>query len=1084
MFKKLSIKDRLYHDKNIYLALYSVESYIYNKELLSKADRDKLIKLRDKFDWKNIKTWIQQVRKRLKEVVDGDAYLNSKVYFKPKKYDDDVIFRPIHTASLLDQIVAVAMLNVLIYDFDDQDKISMSNLSRLIPYNFYGNRVAYEPECLYKPWNTQYKKYTSMANEMYRKYHENHDYKWEVSLDLENFFPTINPVSLINYIDQQLPVDYEEEERKLVNKILEKLIFVELEPMCTEDLQRYTGEVETKQCRFAIGLPQGLPQCYFLANLFMVNLQFIYKKNIPGEMLFYVDDSVIFTNSIENISELDDKIKSINEEIKAWAREMYIPNNYISKDVKNFVKQRLDYFNVHIHEPGDKSTISNVSNSKAGEIYIHCIGREASKTAFEINTSYSDEESNMLMKKSKIILEVIEAELEDNDKKIESGKLDKEEERERQSYKKKLIRYKKFFKNRNRNLEFRGEYDVRRIKEELLQDLKFLENTDDVASLKEFFEKYNEDTLGINIKFVLKAMRDANENISEIVNLIEKLNKRLFKYDNKESSYVYKMYNAYIDDEEYDDVNLAYMRVNPYSRLLENVKKVNGYINNKTDSVCLRRTLDILDSINDGFSIATYTNKKFADVTGLVTANSDVLQRMVLNACFSNLLKIEISDDVVLQKTNNRKITYFELRLLAFLRNKHFSFKQFISIISDIKKDEYQYCIDYSIMQVLGIFNTFVGLPECIDNLILVHKYTCDIWKNGSKHLYFYTLHNQEHAVDLIQNSIKILRAIDYIDISRNDYYVLFIACYLHDISMVTLPDLGELQRNSYETNKIYSDFLKDVCSKLKQSKCSKSEVLKLLENYYMRVDSFYEKLARSNHPKDSATEIRNRKELDFIDVGLREVVAEVSEAHGYDVVEIYNVKSTAGSKLWSKKFTKIVLRLADLLDMSSYRVSQLILEHNLDNMGTTSRFHWLSHLAINGYELDTNYYLVNRQDFLKKGSIVENIILKVKVDMPQMTRENSAKCHNAKLESVEGMQIKLKCGMECDGKNCNFICKWFAQKNEYLFAELSALQRYLNLLKDNYFRSTIEVCIESSSKNALTSKQFTLLKEYVGGNK
>ena len=48
-------------------------------------------------------------------------------------------------------------------------------------------------------------------------------------------------------------------------------------------------------------------------------------------------------------------------------------------------------------------------------------------------------------------------------------------------------------------------------------------------------------------------------------------------------------------------------------------------------------------------------------------------------------------------------------------------------------------------------------------NLILVHKYTCDVWKNGSKHLYFYTLHNQEHAVDLIQNSLKIIRAIDYI---------------------------------------------------------------------------------------------------------------------------------------------------------------------------------------------------------------------------------------------------------------------------------------------------------------------------------
>jgi len=93
----------------------------------------------------------------------------------------------------------------------------------------------------------------------------------------------------------------------------------------------------------------------------------------------------------------------------------------------------------------------------------------------------------------------------------------------------------------------------------------------------------------------------------------------------------------------------------------------------------------------------------------------------------------------------------------------------------------------------------------------LVHKYTCDIWKNGSKHLYFYTLHNQEHAVDLIQNSIKIVKAIDYIDISSNDYYILFIACYLHDISMVTFPNLDSIQLDNYNTNKIYSDFVAQV---------------------------------------------------------------------------------------------------------------------------------------------------------------------------------------------------------------------------------------------------------------------------------
>ena len=98
-------------------------------------------------------------------------------------------------------------------------------------------------------------------------------------------------------------------------------------------------------------------------------------------------------------------------------------------------------------------------------------------------------------------------------------------------------------------------------------------------------------------------------------------------------------------------------------------------------------------------------------------------------------------------------ITYSELRILIYLRNKHFTLEDFEKIKEDFVQDEYQHAIDYSIIQVLGVFKTFVSIPAYIDNLILVHKYTCDVWKNGSKHLYFYTLHNQEHAVDLIQIS-------------------------------------------------------------------------------------------------------------------------------------------------------------------------------------------------------------------------------------------------------------------------------------------------------------------------------------------
>ncbi len=1085
IYKNLPFEERLFSEKNIYLAIYSVDSYISNKELLDPIDQEYLIKFRDKFNWEFIEDFINKVKLRLEDVIHKDKYLKAKVFFKPKKYDDKPIFRPLHSANLLDQITAVAMLNVLIYDFDEENKISMSNFSRLIPHNFYGNRVAYEPEHLFKPWQKQYTQYTAKANEFYRRFHENSEYKWEVNLDLENFFPTINPICLINYIDQQIPVNYTDIERKLINKLLEKLIFVELDKMTVEDIKRYTGKSEIEECRFAIGLPQGLPQSYFLANLFMINIEEIYKEVLPGEMLFYVDDSAIFTNEIYNIEDFGKKIEEINYKIKLRLNVLYDKkNSNISNTVIDYVKDKKDTYIIHIHKPGEKSTISNIADSKEGEIYIHCIGRETSKTAFEINTSYSDEESKILLNKTAAILQALENELEKTEKKLDNHNIKSDEKKQCESYKKKLIRYKKFFKYRNKDLGFRENININKLKEELLFDLKFLDNIDITEGLLEFFNKYNEDTLGASLNFVLRSLKDYNEDFSEIADKIVLLNNRLFGYQNKETSYLYVAYKEYIENRNTEQIELLKLRTNQYSKLEEIIKCNKRYVNKKTDKVRLELVNKELKLIDKQWTIEKYVCEDFFNVTILVTSNSDTLQRMVLNAVFSSLFMIEISDDVILQKINNRKITYFELRLLELLRNKYFSINKIIALKSDIVKSEYIYSIDYSIMQVLDIFRTFVSNPEYIDNLILVHKYTCDIWKNGSKHLYFYTLHNQEHAVDLIQNSIKLLRAIDYIDISKNDHYVLFIACYLHDISMVTLPKLDQLQANKFETNKIYTDFFKEIKKQIKDSKLAKKEVLKLLKDYYMRIDSFYEGLVRDGHAKDSADEIRMRSELKFIDDAVRDIVADVSEAHGYNVNEVYKIKSKASTKIWSLKYTKIILRLADLLDMSNYRVSKLILDHNLDNMGETSRFHWLSHLVTRGYVIKTEYYLDDKitKHFLEEKSIFEKITLTIDVDLPQITGEKRGDCNCMNLNAVKGTTISLQCGKKCDSDKCNFLCKWFVKKNEYLFMELTALQEYLNNSPDNYFKSIIELKIRSSDKNFLSPKQFTLLKKYVEG--
>ena len=67
---ELSIRKRLFSKQNIYLALYSVESYISNRELLDKRDKEELNRLKDKFDEENIEKWIERAGTTLRSPIE------------------------------------------------------------------------------------------------------------------------------------------------------------------------------------------------------------------------------------------------------------------------------------------------------------------------------------------------------------------------------------------------------------------------------------------------------------------------------------------------------------------------------------------------------------------------------------------------------------------------------------------------------------------------------------------------------------------------------------------------------------------------------------------------------------------------------------------------------------------------------------------------------------------------------------------------------------------------------------------------------------------------------------------------------
>ena len=231
----------------------------------------------------------------------------------------------------------------------------------------------------------------------------------------------------------------------------------------------------------------------------------------------------------------------------------------------------------------------------------------------------------------------------------------------------------------------------------------------------------------------------------------------------------------------------------------------------------------------------------------------------------------------------------------------------------------------------------------------------------------------------------------------------------------------------------------------------------------------------------------------------MRELVAEVSEAHCADERNIYGAKSNATSQLISIKYDKILLRLADLLDMSSYRVSKPILHHNIEQMSEESAFHWISHLLTQKYELHSKYEISDPEDeksILAPQTITENIVLEIPVDLSQMSAlECNNPCQKIKIDrkNILPQEITLTCGEKCEDdsegdvnseRRCNFLCQWFCVKNDYLIKELAALKEYLNRNTNNYFKSKIQIKIKCNGKTNIDARQFEILTDYIQNKK
>ena len=933
-----------------------------------------------------------------------------------------------------------------------------------------------------------------------RAYQQNHSYLTEVCLDIKNFFPSISPKMLYDYIISKLSRRYADDKDDL-SKVVAKLLYFKIEKENVEpwidcyypDGTDMTGVEEYMSC----GIPQGLPQSYFFGNLCMIEVKNLLMKEelFNGDAYFYVDDSVIYIQSKLDDDKFKRKILDLNSELKSWCEENEKrPSDiekYVGEDCIDFQK-RLTYI-IQFHKDG-KSVFTHIDDADNQYGTIANIARE---TSMHSKMAYNLDEigDHVSLKKLQALDKVISKEIKElNEKKGDGGGQSGDAIASRLKL---LKRFKKFFLYRNRLLKIREDGGPNEEKESFIE--RFLSNKDNA---EEFFELFDEDIFQSEYRLLIQKLskmeaeefrlqiRDFEKQLIEGCN-VETDGKTdwLFYAKDVKTSFQIKILaqDIYASLIRWSRENFSGLRSVNMEKEMEIFRTFLG------QCVGGKEFPTIYDMQETGFEGREFT--KF------VMKASAEYQRRILNVFFSEIMSVVPSDALAFTKMSARRFRYTELRIMAYLRNRNFTLEDFEEFIEHIDEKDIsnQMGIDMGVLEVLNIFIRNVRKPKWVDDLIMTHRLSKGLWYNGSKFLNSYTLHNEEHAVTLITKSHELTNRIDYFVLKDVDYYILFLACYLHDISMVIHPELGRLSSENGRNLALISELMRRMLEETKRfwtydekekNDSRYKDAGKFLVMVFNKVYTYFETLVRDNHAKDSAKFICDHSNslLGYLEPTLLSFVATVSESHGYDVLEVYGLKSKAKDDTISLKYLMILIRLADLLDVANDRVNYYLLRQNLKNLSPASKFHWISHLVTDKIELNTDY-VTDENSKMGEKPITEIINLELLLNVKQLTvAKLHRKCQRCQLERGLGgedcLGIRIAGGgdpsITCTESDCTVLCYWMMQKHDWLIKELTALNDYLYSVNNSLFKTKINFLIHYRDEMRLDADMFDSIQEYL----
>lgn len=590
-----------------------------------------------------------------------------------------------------------------------------------------------------------------------------------------------------------------------------------------------------------------------------------------------------------------------------------------------------------------------------------------------------------------------------------------------------------------------------------------------------------------------KCIYDPPYNVVTVTHKFMQREKSL-EYIFKANNYAKDMYERYLDDETFKNVQYVKLKRNMLVKnkssqvwdieLDNNFISFNEYWNN-LDSTSIRTLfLRIFEWLNVQLNYSTLTQRlipssivdpehiwfeKDVDIDKgviLLVGNpffqNEVFYRRVPESLWKKtFIKLfECGFDIEFSTLNkgflSESIQFWQFRIIQLLKARGFDTKKFIvstiQILRDISFNSCTY-VTAEHFQLSHLIRHYIPCAELHDKFTEITRFVESSWTNGSKECFFFTLHNQEHARFLIYKIHELIERSGFrIYLNQKEAFRLFSSCFLHDIGMLSNPLEKEMYLKEPDSlNNIFEELIPAFSYEETVKKIEKNAVnKKRLFDIYKILEEFRSGIVRDNHHLVSMNDIMWDYPLLPLSVAERRDIGTICRSHNSNRDEVDSLQEDLfdGRSPINIKLLSCLLRIIDLCDVSRSRVSKEVLERNQEIMGDESIFHWVKHMSVDSIEI----LKLKRKKTTIQFKIVHNYLPNLYVPKEKLCGACKSKCkkrHKLKIMDGEVNMLDFKLNEEgsiikyLDKEECSIQCAFINKAYYWFYPEVI----YLNEL-------------------------------------